>query len=362
MMKLWRDGAPPPLNVLIFDIDGVLIDVSRSYRKAIEETIRIYLKICLRSGSAGNRLVLDRAVSLFKAAGGFNNDWDLTSGLLLYLLSLSGLPPSLKQREFSSIQETVAYLRGESSEFSAGIPTAVNLGRLSSFLQRSKASDQGLKGIRRVLRGSWEGWVYGYGDLDQSNVVKRIFQEVYLGRKFASCYPLKRLFYRGKGYYLHERMLIPAEVLSALRRRILLGIATGRPKFEAELALKRFRILSRFKSVVTLDECLEEEERLFRSTGRRLKRTKPHPFPLLKAIEETAIPVPRCGYVGDAVDDIRAARALRDKVHVLAFGFIPGPGNRTLERALKEAGADRVIRHSEELLQFIAELRGQTQR
>ncbi len=40
-MKPRRDEAPFPLNVLIFDMDGVLIDVSKSYRKAIEETIRI---------------------------------------------------------------------------------------------------------------------------------------------------------------------------------------------------------------------------------------------------------------------------------------------------------------------------------
>ncbi len=351
-MKPHRDEAP--LNVLIFDMDGVLIDVSKSYRKAIEETIRIYLKICLHSGSAGNGLALDRAVSLFKAAGGFNNDWDLTSGLLLYLLSLSGLPACLKRREFSSIQETVAHLQGESSGFPAGMPMAVNPGRLSSFLRRATACGQGLKGICRALRGSWEGWVYGSGGLDRTNVVKRIFQEVYLGRKFGSCYPLKRLFCRGKGYYLHERMLIPAEVLSALRRKVLLGVATGRPRFEAELALKRFHILSRFKSIVTLDECLEEEARLFRSTGRRLKRTKPHPFPLLKAVEETGIPAPRCGYVGDAVDDIRAARALRGKVPILALGFIPGPENRALERVLKGAGADRVIHQPRELLQFVA--------
>ncbi len=30
---------------------------------------------------------------------GFNNDWDLTSGLLLYLLSISGFPPSPKKKK-----------------------------------------------------------------------------------------------------------------------------------------------------------------------------------------------------------------------------------------------------------------------
>ncbi|MBM4278937.1 MAG: TIGR01548 family HAD-type hydrolase, partial [Deltaproteobacteria bacterium] len=35
------------MDLLIFDMDGVLIDVSRSYRKTIQQTIHIYLKHCL---------------------------------------------------------------------------------------------------------------------------------------------------------------------------------------------------------------------------------------------------------------------------------------------------------------------------
>ena len=41
-----------------------------------------------------------------------------------------------------------------------------------------------MKGVRRALKNSWDGWVYRYGEIDQENVVKRIFQEVYLGEKF----------------------------------------------------------------------------------------------------------------------------------------------------------------------------------
>ncbi len=78
------------MDVLIFDMDGVLIDVSGSYRKTIQRTIQIYLETCL--GFARNRgsWITNEEISLFKSAGGFNNDWDLTSGLLLFLLSTSG--------------------------------------------------------------------------------------------------------------------------------------------------------------------------------------------------------------------------------------------------------------------------------
>ncbi len=92
---------------------------------------------------------------------------------------------------------------------------------------------------------------------------KRIFQEVYLGKKFTSFYHLPRLFYKRQGLYLQERLIIPKRILSSLRKQFRLGIASGRPKFEAELALKRFRLFPYFDSVVTLDECQKRRPESF---------------------------------------------------------------------------------------------------
>ena len=353
MMKLRRGNPTPPLDVLIFDMDGVLIDVSKSYRRTIQKTVQIYLATCLGLRGCNQKLALDQSISFFKSAGGFNNDWDLTSGLLLYLLFVSGLPPSSKRKRFSSIPETFAFLRAKSSSFSGKITVRLNIQHLSSFLEKVKTSGGGLKGIRQALGGSWEGWVYRSGDLDRENLVKRIFQEVYLGQKFKAYYHLRPLFYREKGYYLRERMLIPKAILSVLRKELCLGIASGRPRVEAELALKRFHLLPYFDSIVTLDECFEEEGRIFRLTGKRIKCTKPHPFSLLRAIREIGISNVQCGYVGDVVDDILAARAAKRKLPILAIGFISGARHKTMEKTLHQAGADRVVRHPKELLQLI---------
>jgi HAD superfamily phosphatase len=353
MTKLRRGDPTPPLNVLIFDMDGVLIDVSKSYRKTIQKTVQIYFATCLGLRGCSQKLDFDEAISLFKSAGGFNNDWDLTSGLLLYLLSVSGLPASSKRKRFSSISETFAYLRRESAGHSYKIPTFIDSRHLSSFLEKVRAFGGGLKGIHRVLRRSWEGWVYRSGDLDRENLVKRIFQEVYLGQEFKVYYHLHPLFYRGNGYYLRERMLIPKPILSILRKKLHLGIASGRPRFEAELALKRFHLLPYFGSIVTLDECFEEEDRIFRSTGKRSNCSKPHPYSLLRAIRDIGISNVRCGYVGDVVDDILAARAAKRELPILAIGFISGASYKNMEKALHQAGADLVVRHPKELLQLI---------
>jgi HAD superfamily phosphatase len=348
-----RDLQSCSLDVLIFDMDGVLIDVSDSYRKTIKETVHLYLTSILGLKIDLKKIALDQAISLFKSAGGFNNDWDLTSGLLLYLLSASSLPPYPNPMICPTISEIVDHLRAKAKGSYARMIPRVSLRHLSSFLGKVKVSGGGLKGVRMNLKNSWEGWVYRSGDLHRDNVIKRIFQEVYLGEKFTDCYGLPPLFYRGKGYYRREALLIPRSILSSLRRRIRLGIASGRPRFEAELALKRFRLRSHFDSVVTLDDCLAEEERILSVTGKQISCSKPHPYPLLRAIQEIGLSHPTCGYVGDVVDDMRAAQAARKQVPVLVIGFIGNETDRTTEKALIQAGADRVIRSPEGLLYLV---------
>jgi len=339
------------MDLLIFDMDGVLIDVSRSYRETIQRTVHIYLETCLGFERGKRRIVTKEDISLFKSVGGFNNDWDLTSGLLLYLLSISGFSPSSKRKHFSSIEKVILYLKKTSSKFCPKKASRFKKKRLSLFLEKVRVLGGGLQGIRRALGDSWDGWVYGSGDLDQENLVKRIFQEVYLGRQFSSYYHLQPLFYRGQGLYLHERLLIPRRILSSLRKKLRMGIASGRPRFEAVLALKRFHLLPYFDSVVTLDECVEEETRIFRSTGRRMSCLKPHAYSLLRVIQEIGIPHPKCGYVGDVVDDMLAAQAIKKKLRIVAIGFLSGRSKlKALKESLSRAGADIILRSPDELL------------
>lgn len=61
-----------PQNTLIFDMDGVLVDVSNSYRTAVKLTYEHYAKKELNY----------ETIAEAKALGGLNNDWDLTEYLL----------------------------------------------------------------------------------------------------------------------------------------------------------------------------------------------------------------------------------------------------------------------------------------
>ncbi len=59
-------------SVLLFDLDGVLVDVRSSYREAIAATVKFF------SGQRPDQ----EEIAAAKRAGGFNNDWDLTAALL----------------------------------------------------------------------------------------------------------------------------------------------------------------------------------------------------------------------------------------------------------------------------------------
>lgn len=341
------------MDVLIFDMDGVLIDVSRSYRKVIEITTQLYLQTCLGLRDINENLIEERDISLFKSVKGFNSDWDVTSALLLYILSLSPLPPYQKRKKPSSIEELVSYLKRESSPFSLRGKGLLKRKSLPTFLKKVESRGGGLTGVSKVLKGGWKGWVYGSGDLDRENLVQRIFQEVYLGEKFSPHYHLQPLFYKGKGYYHNEKLLIPRRVLFSIRKKARLGIASGRTRFEAELALERLRLSNYFDALITLDDCEKEERRILQIEGKRVKYSKPSPYPILRAVQEFRLHQPKCAYVGDVVDDILAARSAKKELEILAIGFISNPKENNMKESLIKAGADLVIEDPKDLLQFL---------
>ena len=64
--------GPVELKALLFDMDGVLVDVSRSYRRAIEETVLHFT----------GRKIQSNTVQRYKNLGGFNDDWKLTHAII----------------------------------------------------------------------------------------------------------------------------------------------------------------------------------------------------------------------------------------------------------------------------------------
>ena len=74
-----------------------------------------------------------------------------------------------------------------------------------------------------------------------------------------------------------------------------------------------------------------------------------------RVIREIGTPHPKCGYVGDVVDDMLAVRAAKKRLQMVAIGFLSGRSkSKTSRESLFRAGADFVIESPKELLKLLS--------
>ncbi|MFH1258652.1 MAG: HAD hydrolase-like protein [Elusimicrobiota bacterium] len=78
-------ARPDPSQVFLFDMDGVIVDVSSSYRWSIRQTCYLYFEGVLGRKLTGN-FFWDKKIGFLKKQGNFNNDWDLSFSLLTDLI------------------------------------------------------------------------------------------------------------------------------------------------------------------------------------------------------------------------------------------------------------------------------------
>lgn len=215
------------IDGIIFDVDGVLVDVTESYWSAIKATVNY-----ITGERVGNGIIKE-----MKQIEGFNNDWDLTYA------AIKGKKKALESKE-----------------------------------RRSK----------------------------EYACVKDTFQELYLGsRLFERTYKKPASIGNLRGFIKNEKLLIKENTLDRLAN-FKLGIATGRPRLEALIALRKL-IPKYFKksSLVALEDCEFE---------------KPDPAPLLLVKDMIGCTSPI--YVGDTYNDILAARrAKMPCIYVGSEGF-----------------------------------------
>jgi len=69
-------------NTVVFDVDGVLVDTSYSYTRAVLNAVSVYGTKILGYDWSPESFYYDQ----FKTIKGFNNDWDIAEALLLFFL------------------------------------------------------------------------------------------------------------------------------------------------------------------------------------------------------------------------------------------------------------------------------------
>jgi phosphoglycolate phosphatase-like HAD superfamily hydrolase len=191
------------------------------------------------------------------------------------------------------------------------------------------------------------------GDVGSGNIIKQIFQEIYLGKDlFESTYGVPAKVFHEKGYINRETLLIDKHILESLSENNILAIATGRPRAEADYPLDVFDLRKFFSDIRTLDDCLEEERRIFQREKRKVSLSKPNPY-MLDAIEAAhKNKVSKFYFIGDMPDDMVAAS--KSRAGFIGIGILKSSSEKDrLKKDLIAAGADHVIEDFEALRKIV---------
>jgi phosphoglycolate phosphatase-like HAD superfamily hydrolase len=321
-------------KLIVFDMDGVLIDVSRSYRETVRQTARLFFKMAPSSEKLPEPLFPLTDLAAVKQSGGLNNDWDLSCLVISLLFNVIEKPPVYERKDpWDRYRETISQC---------------HVAALAEFL---KSTPTPLSALLRKTAKTKNTFVYGLytGDVGSGNIIKQIFQEVYLGKDlFEATYGLAPQFYLEEGFNQREQLLIDKHMLAELAENNILAIATGRPRAETDYPLDHFGIRKYFTSVVALEDCLEEEARRQETEAKKVSLSKPDPFMLDAIAESHKNLFTESYYIGDMPDDMMAAK--KSAGGYKAVGMImSAPDKESLKKELKRAGADTIIENFKQL-------------
>jgi len=255
------------VDTLVFDIDGVLIDVRESFGRAVCQTVQFYFKEILCFQGSQN-LIIPEEIEYFKMAGGFNNDWNLTSAVVLFYLMKA------RKNNLKDI-DVIRFIEPDIKKFTTEIlPSGGGLAKVIDLIEEDGD-------IKEKILGLWD-----------RKLITKIFQEIYAGEEYCfNIYGFHPSLIKKDGLIKQERIIIDKKKKDFLQNYSL-GILTGRTEREARVALERLGwddIISKEK-IVTADD----------GVG------KPHPQGLkkLSISLKTRLGV----YVGDIWDDMLTAK------------------------------------------------------
>jgi HAD superfamily hydrolase (TIGR01548 family) len=315
-------------KLIVFDMDGVLIDVSRSYRETVRETARLFFKTAPSSEKLPNPLFQLTDLAAVKQSGGLNNDWDLSCLVISLLFNVIENPPVDACKDpWERYRKTIS---------------RCDVTALAEFL---KSTPTPLSALLRKVGKTKNAFIYGLygGDVGSGNIIKQIFQEVYLGKDlFEATYGQIPQFYLDEGFNQREQLLMDKRLLEELAANHIVAIATGRPRAEANYPLDRFGVRKYFVSIMALEDCLEEEARLLKAGAKKVSLSKPDPFMLDAIAERHRGLFTESYYIGDMPDDMIAAK--KSAGGYKAVGMImAAPDKNILKKELLHAGADDII-------------------
>jgi phosphoglycolate phosphatase-like HAD superfamily hydrolase len=267
----------------LFDIDGVLVDIRKSYNSAIKTTVEYMLKYI--AGKSFRGIVTDQIILKFRQSGGFNNDTDTTYAITLAML--------------------------------ARAPKSITEGRRFLMQVAESADESGFLSVEKFLASHGiEKWKkqLNYPASVKDSMLARVFDELFYGpelfRKQNNLEP--KHWSGGRPFIKNDRISVSVKTMKKLHEMFCgnLAIVSGRSWLAAEYSLKP--VMKYFN----LDACvfLEDEKREY---------AKPNPYAIKRAME--VMSARAAVYAGDSAEDLLMARRAEKEASVkVAFVGIYG--------------------------------------
>ena len=276
------------IDTIIFDCDGVLIDITKSYDLAIIKTTQYVLE---NFSKINNSINVDfKIIDGFKSTGGFNDEVDLAYAAILSFVAANKLKKDPTEFIFDVIKNSD----------SNGIVT------VEKYLQNQTDISE----IKNQL---------SYPGTHHDNPLYQIFDQLFYGSEL-----YKKLFdkdskFSEPGLIEQDDVIINNSLLELLEKRFNSKIAmvTGRGKESVNYSLKE--LLARFNLKNSV--FLEDESR---------DLAKPNPKPLLDSIK--GMNGTSTLYVGDSMEDLIMAKRVTDMGNKTIFCGIIGTSKNPQEK------------------------------
>ncbi len=290
-----------PTDGIIFDCDGVLIDITKSYDLAIVKTTHYVLENLF--GISNSLEITSQIIDGFKATGGFNDEVDLTYASIISLYAARKL--NLDEQDF--IFKVI-----ENCD-STGIVSA------EKFIQTKTKINE----IKEKL---------SYPGTHHQNPLYKIFDQIFYG-------PIlyKKLFktdsqFNEPGLIENDLVIVTDKLISKLKSKYnsKIAIVSGRGQESVKFSLKN--LLNEFD--LNHSAFLEDEPR---------ELAKPSPIPLIRSIK--GMNCKTCLYVGDSMEDLLMAKKVTKEGYKTIFCGIIGTSKNPQKKLklFEKNGASLVI-------------------
>ena len=302
------------IDGIVFDCDGVLVDISNSYDLAIQRTTTYVLKEIADIQKFDP--VTSKIIDSFKATGGFNDEVDLTYAAIISLAAANNLNKNGNEFIFDVIE----------SADQSGITS------VEKYLESLKVD---ISELKKKL---------DYPGRHEENLLYTIFDQLFYGPELYEKLFNKNSTFTDDGLIENDIVLVNNKLLEKLKTKFgnKIAIVSGRGIESIRYSLKE--LLNEFN--VENSAFLEDESR---------DLAKPNPNSLIRTFK--GIGTSHCLFVGDSMEDLIMARKATEMGYNTTFCGIIGTSKFPDEkRKLFEENNATLIVNSIDLLPKVLNL------